>query len=741
MPQPFRTLSWHTGTRHIPAMLLIATVISILLLSPAAIAIDISRFAHNNNFVDVTDYGAIPNDGKDDTDSLQKAFSSTDRHIFFPEGTYLVSNTVYIGSLEDSYPYNTWDGKLVQGAGTDKTIIKLDDDAPGFDDPTNPKTIFSFFHEDKTLIDNQFGDMLKDITIDANSHPGAVGINFYTSNFGGLSNVKCISSGGTRGLYGIKNQPTRVGPGVFTDIVVEDYETGIALPGNMHGYYLENITINNFTTRGLYSTQRIAIRNYTAENGTGPAIEGRNYSLIDSRLAGNGDYAAIAEGGAYLRNVDIDGYTNAIHHKTDSFDTTLAGETGFSYMGDRFGAPLHSPFAQNDTLMHLPVKDMPAAVNQYDNPADWTDSYDYGGNIGKEDDGQNQDLQDALDATNGTLAITNCYELGYYTPVDPSLNVTDPQVRVGGNVDRIIRIGKGYNNYEKFDPQHSVDELTWIIEGNASDGPLIFEDFTRGIGKIIHASDRTVVFINVGMKSYENTVEGGNVFIQNGAGDDIYFKGQHVWLRYGNPEGIPEYDAKIVNDGGRLWVGYIKTEDEGTAIATINNGFTEMLQGFFYATHAKNRTPDAPCLYAEDSHVSYALAGYSYSNSMEYSYYSIIRRNGQSDTVDTPLQYSFICDYTQIPEAAVQKIIPGATGYAPYSLTRYTTHLRIEPLVHTAPYSVSIFNASGQCLFFQQRNKNDILTIPSSRLPYGNYYLLLRNLSTGREMSTRWLIQ
>ena len=46
-----------------------------------------------NKFVNVTDieYGAIPNDGKDDTDAFEKAIK-TGLDVYCPEGQYEISN-------------------------------------------------------------------------------------------------------------------------------------------------------------------------------------------------------------------------------------------------------------------------------------------------------------------------------------------------------------------------------------------------------------------------------------------------------------------------------------------------------------------------------------------------------------------------------------------------------------------------------------------------------------------------
>lgn len=51
---------------------------------------------NSDDFVYVTDFGAIPQDNNDDTEAIQKAIDSGKKYIIFPNGNYNISDTIYI---------------------------------------------------------------------------------------------------------------------------------------------------------------------------------------------------------------------------------------------------------------------------------------------------------------------------------------------------------------------------------------------------------------------------------------------------------------------------------------------------------------------------------------------------------------------------------------------------------------------------------------------------------------------
>jgi hypothetical protein len=99
-----------------------------------------------------------------------------------------------------------------------------------------------------------------------------------------------------------------------------------------------------------------------------------------------------------------------------------------------------------------------------------------------------------------------------------------------------------------------------------------------------HNSKRSLVIKHAALRSYTNTETGtGDVFFEDIVSGLIKLHNQNAWARSLNVEATPlDSEAKILNDGGLLWILGLKTENPGTIIETKNNGSTEVLGGFIY---------------------------------------------------------------------------------------------------------------------------------------------------------------
>jgi len=114
-----------------------------------------------------TDYHAAGDGTTDDTEAIRRVLSTYPRQyhtknvIFFPDGVYLVSDTL---KFLDGY----WDaGTTLQGQSRDGTIIRLADNAPGYGNASSPKPVIH------TRAGNQsFAQYIRDLTIHTGSGPG-----------------------------------------------------------------------------------------------------------------------------------------------------------------------------------------------------------------------------------------------------------------------------------------------------------------------------------------------------------------------------------------------------------------------------------------------------------------------------------------------------------------------------------------------------------------------------------------
>lgn len=129
--------------------------------------------------------------------------------IYFPNGTYLVSDTVTYTFDNLFAPQTSWykcelcRNIHILGEDKESTIIRLADNAEGFE-KGNKKPVLSFNKvstEDKETTNCAMMNTLEDITVDCGcGNPGAIGVLYASSNCGRIENVDIKADSG---LYGI----------------------------------------------------------------------------------------------------------------------------------------------------------------------------------------------------------------------------------------------------------------------------------------------------------------------------------------------------------------------------------------------------------------------------------------------------------------------------------------------------------------------------------------------------------
>lgn len=203
-----------------------------------------------------TPYSADPTGQVDSTAAIQSAVNDARDHrlvCFFPEGTYLISDTLsceqQVRKLDrprqtDGRTQHYWDEPhritLFGSTKAKRPVLKLSKDAKGFDDPAKPKIavwIWAQTRDDapgkqepewgKEQPNISFGHYFKGIDIDIRGHAGAIGIRHSGSQgsvmldctiqaegaYAGLNNC-CGQGGGTYNLevlggrYGIVIEPS-----------------------------------------------------------------------------------------------------------------------------------------------------------------------------------------------------------------------------------------------------------------------------------------------------------------------------------------------------------------------------------------------------------------------------------------------------------------------------------------------------------------------------------------------------
>ena len=425
--------------------------------------------------------------------------------MFLPKGTYLISDSIKLLST-------FFDKDVVfLGEHPDSTIIKLKDNAAGFQDPANPRPMI------ETRGGNQaFGMYFKNLTINTGiGNAGAVGLDYITSNYGTVENVKIISPDNI-GYCGLRMERQWAGPGLIKNVQIKGYQYGIRVTQCEYSMTFENVTLLNQTVCAIYNDcNTLAMRNITSTN-TVKAFENRGrIVLLDSKLnGGNPAINAIdnINGFFFGRNITTIGYANAFSNS----GTVVPGNniTEFHTNED------NSTFANDGKSLNLPIEETPVYVNN--NMNEWGKANSFGAL-------PSNPLFGAYDAGPGIVAAFASGKKVIYFD------------KVGDN-------GSGYGIYNDIIIPSSVSMITGFHQAkfaffnnskfiiNDSAAPL-FIDAMSGT-KILNNSKRTVVFKSDGLREYTNTInnKNGKVFLEDAVSFCRRF--QHPNLRHYPQSGL-----------------------------------------------------------------------------------------------------------------------------------------------------------------------------------------------------------
>ncbi|GAB4233208.1 MAG: hypothetical protein Kow0049_16520 [Stanieria sp.] len=530
------------------------------------------------NFVNVRDYGAQGNGFTDDTEAIRQAVQENltqHRTLFFPSGTYLVSDTIdWKGKNGIFGAFLTW-----QGEGIGKTIIKLKNHTPGFDNPQQPKPITrsgSIGVGDNGAGNRAHNNYIFDMTFDVGKgNLGAIGIDFNASNTGAIENVAIISRDG-KGAIGL-NLTREVGPCLIQNLTIKGFDIGIHGGSALYNVVLENIRLEHQNQVGIENKDFVlAIRKLTSINSVPAIRNGGDWPgpivLIDSELlGGSSKIAAIKNNSSiFIRNVKVKGYKAAIQNKDKFINNQQIEEFVYPEVISLFDSPKKS--------LNLPIETTPEfSDNDLNN---WANVQDFGA-LPEDDMEDSWAIQQAIDSGKTTIY----FPFGRYN--------LDKPVIVRGNVRRII----GFHSWL------ATTSVAFRFENDQY--PVILErfNFDEGGGGLEHAASQPVVVRHSISPQFLNTSKASTWFIDNVVAAPINIgKGQKVYARQLNCE-TPPPNPMINNNGGMVWLLGYKTEFGNTVAATSNRGKTEILGGLFYPAQGVNDS-DIPVLLNQNSSVS-----------------------------------------------------------------------------------------------------------------------------------------
>lgn len=568
------------------------------------------RFPSDARILDVTKYGAKPNDGVDDTQAIQTAIAaalnSRNRYaappfVYFPKGTYNISD-----QLESRIGKGGWSdgwraGMILFGESRKNTILKLNNNLPAFADRNNPRAVIKTGSEMNTQSNESgFGNQafrhsIYNMTINVGSgNPGAVGIDYLANNRGAIENV-ILSSSDRQGFAGLLMKRYGPGPALVKKVRIEGFDYGIWSSQPEYSMTFEHLRLKDQNVAGIHNEENILnIRDLVSQNSV-PAIEavkdsGQIALLKSSFTGGTSNRAAIVNRGKlFARDIASTGYGKVIDDQ-NSGDRDVVGGSSKTAVQEYASEKINSLSASSSSWLNLYVKETPEFhTNDF---TQWSNVVSFGATPDKDTDDDSDAIQAAIDSGKAIVYLPQGeYHVG-------------KTITVRGNVRKIIGMQSGLIKKKGFS-----GDPTLRFVGGGGDATILEHLYIEGA--IEHASSKSLAIRHADIHGYRNTASGkGDLFIEDVIGRPYQINGsQRVWARQLNAEFSAE--PLIKNYGGTLWILGMKTEGEMTAIETVG-GSTELLGALLYPL--KDTTKAIPAFLNDRGRVSliYTMTGKNY---------------------------------------------------------------------------------------------------------------------------------
>ena len=284
----------------------------------------------------------------------------TAKLIYFPRGTYLVSDTITYSletlknTINDKYSSEL--NRFIHIVGEDKehTIIRLQDNCRPFRYGEKRPVL--------SLMRGAFSNVammntVENITIDlGKGNPGAIGLYYVASNTGRVQNLNVVATDG----FGYAGIHLDLGLNcVFKDLYISDCKTGILNTSHGHDQIYENLVMERVET-GVDSTGGLIGLLNAHISCRGTACVSRNFnmlSVLNSHLIHEGE-----KGGTGIRNVNA--YVLVRDTQIDNFGTAISEmyeaaikENG--YIDEYSNSLEYRMFTKWDGRFRLPIEPQP----------------------------------------------------------------------------------------------------------------------------------------------------------------------------------------------------------------------------------------------------------------------------------------------------------------------------------------------------------------------------------------------
>ena len=497
-------------------------------------------------------------------DIIFPEFVPSSRIVYFPAGTYLVSDTVCytLDSIKNIYHakpfYQIARGIHFLGESAETVTIRLSDRSRGYEAGAG-KPIVSYIRmkrEDwrREITNVAQMNTFSGITVDCGKgNPGAIGLLFVSSNSGRIEKSRFLSEGSECGI-----QTALGSEGVANDLVIRGFDYGVRTTDSAPLIW-ESVSMTDIRKAGMQVGGRTILHHVRCEDA--PLLE-----------FAPGYGVCFADDANVNRDVETDQNTLFIRENSKV---------------SIYGRRTEVPFGNRVWEM---TREMPSFPNPPDLPdGDWVCVDDFGA-IGDGKTECSAAIQKALDS--GKAGI--CFGEGHY--------LLDRPVKVPASV-RVIDFHfcdlfagetlKQCKGQGAFVVREDSDDLLTFCN------LYTFEQFYGYFRLIEHKAKRALLCKDLHTQTvalYFNTVEGSTVWFDNCActtgtysQDAILqrigmkpeycgvipfeFHGQTVYARNLNPE---RADVEVLNDHATILVYGLKTEGPGTMLKTVNGGVSEV---------------------------------------------------------------------------------------------------------------------------------------------------------------------
>lgn len=581
-----------------PALTLTLNLGLLVLFAAVLPAVESIAFPADAGIHDVkAEFGAKGDGVTDDTAAIQKAFkeigSGHMRTLYFPNGTYLLSDTI---------TFAEW--IFVQGQSRDKTILRLKDACPGFTEAAKPRPLVCTLAgggKGEGVMNMNFSTHLMNVTVDTGTgNPGAIAVEFMSHNGGGLEDVT-IRSGDGAGVMGLDMRKGGQGPALCRRVSVEGFDVGLEIAASVFTSTFEDMVFRKQRVAVVRNSNHpVVMRKVRSENRvpflvTSKPFEGTQFLLVDSELSG-GDPAKPALDNStkgqwgnlslFLRNVTVTGWKSAADD--------LGREVTIAQAKDEYrsGACL-TAFPSTERSLGLAVKETPALP--WGDPARWTSVMKYNpikldATTRKPDDKlwdrpfEGHDATEALQQAIDSGATTVYLPYGSYLLRKPIILRKNIQVIQG--CGSILMAAKDV-----------PDGVLFRYEGSSAQA--VFIDRLSCIGRIEHAAPKDLVILHCRWPGYQNAAPANGAALGKLFADDVcgwpwlFKEPQQAWLRSLN---IESDHLKFDNTAASVWVLGYKTEGDGTEGRIGPKASLEILGGQFYC----GRAPPLPMFTVEE---------------------------------------------------------------------------------------------------------------------------------------------